>query len=324
MQEAVAININQEFAEDVKTGLTNYPKRLSSKYFYNEVGDQLFQRIMKLSEYYLTRAEYQVFDQWKHEILNSISPEKGDQFELVELGAGDGYKTKVLLRYFLSQRACFEYLPIDISQNALDGLELSLGAEIPNLNVRAIQGDYFHALTKLDYEQIPKLILFMGSNIGNFGHDDASKFLAGLGEHMKSFDRLLVGIDLKKDPQRILDAYNDSEGVTAEFNFNLLDRINEELEGNFDRNQFVHSPTYDPESGECRSYLLSKTDQKVVLDALDLTIEFEAWEPIHMEISKKYSLMEFKTLIKESGFEIERVFTDTEKLFADVLLKRAR
>ena len=239
MSQSIELDLDQQFALDVERGLTSQPKFLQSKYFYNAKGDELFQEIMNLEEYYLTRAEYQVFEQRKDAILSKIKSRIGDQsFELVELGAGDGYKTKILIRHFLDKGVDFQYIPIDISANVLEGLKLSLGVEVPSLEVRTNQGDYFDALAQLDYEEVPKVILQLGSNIGNFDYDDAVAFLKKLASHMKPFDHLLLGIDLKKEPSKILAAYNDKRKVTAEFNLNLLDRINEELGANFDRDEF--------------------------------------------------------------------------------------
>ena len=305
----------QQLAQDVFSGLRSNPKTLSSKYFYDEIGDKIFQEIMDLEEYYLTRSEYEIFETQKDEILNHISPEN-QPFNLVEFGAGDGYKTKILLQHFLQSEANFEYLPIDISENALSGLEMDLIKAFPDLNAAYLQGDYFEVLDEISHSSVNRnVVLFLGSNIGNFKKQEAINFLKELRKDLNPGDMLLIGIDLKKDPVKILTAYNDASGVTARFNLNLLDRINRELGGNFDTTQFRHHAHYDPISGECRSSLVSLTKQTV--EIADEKFEFDAWEPIHTEVSKKYSLKEIEELATKTGFNISENLTDQKKLFVD-------
>ncbi len=308
----------QQFTEDIKNGLAAEPKKLPSKYFYDKKGDKLFQQIMKLDEYYLTRAEYEVFETNKEEILGAISGDQG--FDFFELGAGDGYKTKLLLKYFVNQSVDFTYFPIDISGNVLKELKGALENEIPELNVTTLEGDYFKMLAKISKNQKKnKLILFLGSNIGNFNKEEAIGFLKLLRKSLTEGDFFLMGVDLKKHPAVILSAYNDAKGVTREFNLNLLDRINEDLGANFNRNQFIHSPLYDPVSGECRSYLISTADQQVSIPLTEETYHFEKWEPIHMEISRKYSLQELEEMAIEAGFEVKEHFMDSKGYFVDTL-----
>ncbi|MEQ9167590.1 MAG: L-histidine N(alpha)-methyltransferase, partial [Fulvivirga sp.] len=226
-----------QFATDVIEGLSSNPKRLPSKYFYDHKGDALFQQIMALDEYYLTRTEYTILDLYKAQILAHFQPDS-KAFNLIEFGAGDGYKTKVLLRHFINKNADFRYMPIDISGNVLEQLETSLKAELPALNVTPVCNHYFKALEELKEEKERNVILFLGSNIGNFTEEQADSFLKGLYDALKPDDILFIGFDLKKDPKVILDAYNDKQGVTAAFNFNLLDRINNEMGGNFNTSQF--------------------------------------------------------------------------------------
>ena len=305
----------QQFATDVISGLTSNPKTLSSKYFYDEIGDKIFQEIMGMEEYYLTRAEYEVFETQKEKILKLISPE-GQIFNLVEFGAGDGYKTKVLLEHFLQNKADFEYLPIDISENALSGLKGQLNKIFPELKAEYLQGDYFEVLDEISHSSVNRnVVLFLGSNIGNFKKQEAINFLNELRKDLNPGDLLLMGIDLKKDPDKILAAYDDPSGITARFNLNLLERINRELGGNFETSEFRHHSHYDPISGECRSALMSLTKQTV--DIADEKIEFDTWEPIHMEISKKYSLREIEALAAKTGFIVKENLTDQEKLFVD-------
>lgn len=311
--------MDDQFAQDVLKGLTATPKHLSSKYFYDEKGDALFQQIMELEEYYLTRTEYSILDNNKQELLDAING-SSTPFELIEFGAGDGLKTKILLRHFLNEGADFKYLPIDISQNALDKLSDDLAGELPGLTVNGLQGEYFEALKSLsEVDKTKKLVLFLGSNIGNFTNEQAASFLNQLATSLNTGDMLLIGIDLKKDPDTILDAYNDKQGVTRDFNLNLLHRINNELGGEFELDNFMHYPIYEPQTGEAKSFLLSKKEQNVNIHALNLSVHFEAWEAVHMEISKKYSSSEVQGLMRSAGFEVKTSFYDEKSYFVNVL-----
>ncbi|KYG76646.1 L-histidine N(alpha)-methyltransferase [Roseivirga echinicomitans] len=310
------------FAKDIHSGLTSNPKCLSSKYFYDEKGDQLFQAIMGLEEYYLTRCEFEIFDQQKVEILKRFLG-TDTSFNLVELGAGDGTKTKVLLNHFVSQGVDFSYSPIDISQHVLDVLSEDLEKSIPKLKVNAIQGDYFDALAKLNENHFQKeVVLFLGSNIGNFSNGSAPKFLKRLGDNLGSGDMLFIGFDLMKDPNVILSAYNDKLGVTKEFNVNLLRRINNELGANFDLEGYEHFPTYNPITGETKSHLVSNKAQEVFIEATGETYSFDAWEAIHMEVSQKYSLKTIHQLAEQAGFKVVKNFTDENEFYVDSLWEK--
>ena len=305
-------------AEDVFTGLQARNKYLSSKYFYDATGDELFQQIMHLDEYYLTRKELEIFNTHKQGILSAM--DDGKPFRIIELGAGDGLKTKVLLSYFIEQGVDFTYTPVDISGNVLEILEENLKQDIPELKIESFEGDYFDALAEISERPEKDIVFFLGSTIGNFSQEEAERFLTKLQEFLKAGDQLFLGVDLKKDPSIILNAYNDSQGVTREFNLNLLDRINSELGANFDRDQFQHYPYYNPHTGECRSYLISKIEQEVTIG--DDTFHFREWEAIFMEISKKYDQPQLKSLASVSGFEPIDSFLDKDRWFADVLWEK--
>ncbi len=310
------------FAKDIKLGLDESPKTLPSRYFYDEKGDVLFQKIMDLDEYYLTRAEFEIFVRQKDEILRAFQGD-AEAFRLVELGAGDGTKTKVLLSHFLDQDVSFTYSPIDISGNVLEQLKENLGDELPTLKVEPIVGEYFSALEDLAANDNTKeIVLFLGSNIGNFNVEAGVEFLTHVGENLSAGDMLLIGFDLMKSPQKVLAAYNDREGVTKAFNLNLLSRINEELGGNFNIDNFDHFPTYDPLTGETKSHIISTKDQEVYIEALDENFSFDAWEAIHTEVSQKYSMKMIETYAKKAGFEIVKNFTDSNKYFVDSLWKK--
>ena len=208
-------------------------------------------------------------------------------------------------------------------EKVLEELKESLTKELPMLKVNPIEDTYRDSLKKQVWQDgRPNLILFMGANLGNFGLDEAKNIIDHLRVGTKKGDHVLVGFDLKKNPQTILDAYHDEQGITKEFNLNLLDRINKELDGDFDRESFIHWPTYDPVSGECRSYLVSQKAQLVTIGAVNQTFEFEAFESIFTEISKKYSLSEIEHLAYLGGFEVQQNFMDSKGYFADVLWKK--
>ena len=305
--------------QDVLAGLSANPKFLPSKYFYDEQGSKLFQDIMGLPEYYLTRSELEVMQTHCGGLLSACQA-AGKPFDLIEFGAGDGLKTKVLLHHFTEQGAQFNYLPIDISGDALDQLVADLKEELPELQVTPLHNDYFGALGNLEKDpNRHRIVLFLGSNIGNFSDDGAVEFLSQLRQRILPGDQLLVGFDLKKDPRQILAAYNDARGVTAAFNLNLLKRINRELDANFDLDGFSHYPLYDPVSGEARSYLISLAEQEVTIGSLGHTFSFALAEPIHTEVSRKYDSDKIKELAARSGFEHSNDFQDSNRFFMNAL-----
>ncbi len=312
--------MNEQFANDILEGLTANPKWLPSKYFYDEAGDKLFQEIMGLSEYYLTNAEYQVLQKYKDKLLAHADGEK--QVNLIELGAGDGMKTKVLLSYFLKNHRGFTYIPIDISANALDLLESDLSKTYPNLHIKGIQGDYPGVLQTIKKEfNTRKLVLFLGSNLGNFSREAAKQFLEKLSASLSKGDLLLIGIDLQKDPMTILKAYNDKLGVTAKFNYNILHRLNRELGADFRIQNFYHYPVYEPRLGEARSYLVSKFHQEVTLQKINKTVTFVAGEAVLTEISRKYTLDQVHDLARLTGFDLIDNYLDDNAFFTDSLWK---
>jgi L-histidine N-alpha-methyltransferase len=309
--------INTDFAKDTIKGLEASQKRLFSKYFYDKKGDKLFQDIMAMPEYYLTNSEFEIFETQKAEILEYIN---GDDFDLIELGAGDGTKTKILLEYLVLQNADFQYLPIDISQNALDGLESDLNVIMPQVKVKPQQGDYFDVLKSLkNIGSRRKMVLFLGSNIGNFTKEEAVLFLKEMNASLAPNDLVLIGSDLKKDPSIIQLAYDDPAGITAAFNLNLLERMNRELGANFDIKEFKHWETYNPTTGETKSHIISKKAQVVHFSCLEKTFKFAAWEAIWVELSQKYNLQDLEKLAADSGFELVNHFLDKKVYFCDTL-----
>ncbi|GAK95451.1 hypothetical protein JCM19294_2233 [Nonlabens tegetincola] len=308
----------KEFQEHVKEGLTAYPKYLSSRYIYDEKGDVLFQKIMALPEYYLTQAEYNIIDQHKDALAQIAIDEKG--IDLIELGAGDGKKTKVLLKHLNDRKANFTYIPIDISQHSIDELTSSIKDLWPDMDVQGEQGRYFSVLDKLaSYNNRPKLIIVLGSNIGNLEHPEAIKFLEQIQNSMSDKDYLFMGFDQKKDPLTIQNAYSDKTGVTQEFNRNLLHRINKEMDANFPVDTFEHWESYDPETGTAKSFLLATQPCTVKINAIELDINFDKWETIHTEISQKYDDRTVEWLAQQAGLKIKEIYEDNDQLFKNYL-----
>ncbi len=306
-----------QFYEDVITGLQAPKKHLSSKYFYDKQGDILFQKIMNCKDYYLTRAEMSIFQHSSSHLADGIQAKEGP-FDLIELGAGDATKTFYLLQHLVEVKADFRYIPIDISAYILDVTERTLCQSLPNLAVFPIQGDYFDALQKAcKISSNKKVLMFLGSNIGNMNPQEAIAFGKQLSKMLNHGDRLIIGFDLKKNPAMILKAYNDSEGITSQFNLNLLRRINRELGGNFNLANFEHYQTYDPETGACKSYLVSLCKQ--VVNLRHTTISFEENETIYMEVSQKYDLKEIAEIAIESGFRPIHNCFDKDNYFVDAI-----
>ena len=307
------------FLNDVLNGLMAEKKFLSSKYFYDETGDRIFQQIMEMGEYYLTDAEMEILQHQTDELANVMVSNSG-AFDLIELGAGDATKSVHLLKTLLNRQIEFSYLPIDISQHVIEDLEENLPKKLPDLKVQGLNGDYFAMVKKAkSLSGRRKILLFMGANIGNMDVAEAKEFCKALRNELSPEDLLIIGFDLKKNPRQILAAYDDAAGITKSFNLNLLSRINRELDGDFEVDQFDHYASYDPETGACKSYLVSLKDQ--VVNIGDETISFAANEHIYMEISQKYSLKEINDLAMETGFTPTADFFDRQKYFVDTVWK---
>jgi len=312
---------NIQFYNDVVRGLSSFPKFLQSKYFYDATGDRLFQQIMHLPEYYLTRCEQEIF-LLQTKDLSAPVLQRFSQFDVLELGAGDATKSTHLLRYLVESGKEFTYYPVDISENVIQLLEAEMPKRIPGLEVQGLKGDYFDMIQKsYEVSQRRKLVLFLGSNIGNFSPGDAERFLLALNQNLRTGDLVLIGFDVKKAPKQILAAYNDRTGVTKAFNLNLLKRINTELDGDFDLTKFDHYPTYDPISGACKSYLISLADQEVHIG--EEIFFFYRNEPVWTELSQKYSEQEIAELAVHTGFRTVANFHDCRHDFQDTLWEKA-
>jgi L-histidine N-alpha-methyltransferase len=316
----LAARRSANFRKDVLDGLRAENKYLSSKYFYDETGDKLFQQIMACPEYYPTRCEMEIMQHQSGRMAQFFAG-YSSSFDLIELGPGDASKSWFLLRELQKEKAAFTYYPIDISSQVIGWLEDKLPATLPGIHVRGLNGEYMEKMHQVNtFSPNRKIVLFMGANIGNMNVAHATQFCRQLRDHLQPGDLLLIGFDLRKHPRTILDAYNDRQGITRAFNLNLLRRINDELAADFDLDQFEHYPVYDPGSGACKSYLISRTEQEVHIG--DKTIFFRENEPIFMEISQKYSLEETELMAVQAGFEPIHTFFDSKKWFADVLWQR--
>lgn len=310
-----------QFCKEITTSLQAQNKYLDSKYFYDAKGDALFKKIMNCKEYYLSRCELDILRLQSKNISQQIT-QSFKKFDIIELGPGDASKSIHLLRALKEAKTDFNYVPIDISQNIITHLEAHIPTAIHGLKIKGLSGEYLEMLQEYSTtSNTPKIILFLGSTIGNLNSNQALSFCKSLHQFLKPNDLLFIGFDLMKDPRTILAAYNDREGITKDFNLNLLKRINNELGGNFDLQSFEHFPTYNPQSGQCKSYLISKTDQTVYIEKSDTTIHFHAHEAIFMETSKKYSIEETEKLAVEAGFSVSNHFFDSKKWFVDSIWK---
>ena len=306
------------FFHDVIKGLSAPAKYLDSKYFYDKEGDRLFEQIMECEEYYLTRCELEIFSQQSGKMLTRIV-EFNEAFDVIELGAGNALKSGYFLEELAGRKIPFTYFPIDISENVISSLKADLPEQIPGLHMQALHGEYLEMLRKAcSLSPRKKVVLFLGSNIGNFTKEEAEKFCTEIRKLLAAGDMLLTGFDLTKNPRIIFDAYNDKAGITRMFNFNLLKRINKELEADFDTDQFEHFPTYDPHTGVCKSYLVSLADQVVCIGEADFVF-FRQGESILTEVCQKYSSQQVKTLAERTGFRLLHDFYDSKKWFVDSL-----
>ncbi len=310
------------FKSDVKDGLSASQKYLPSQYFYDAEGDKLFQAIMQMPEYYLTRSEFEIFSTSAKEIFDELQVGT-NSFDLVEFGAGDGTKTKILLERLLQTQANFKYIPIDISGDVLDGLKEDLNRRFPTLEVMPQNAEYFEALERIGKTtDRPKVILFLGSSIGNFLEERTLRFLGSLNDKLRQGDKTLIGFDLQKNPKIILDAYNDKQGITKAFNLNLLKRINQELNADFNLEAWDHFPFYDPESGFAKSYIISLKKQHVKVGEAGETYSFENGEVIHTEISRKYTIAQIEKLFTSTGFKVVKHFFDCKHYYVNTLAEK--
>ena len=310
-----------DFASDVRRGLTSTPKALPPKYFYDALGSHLFDAICLLPEYYLTRAEGEIFERHAPEIV--AEARRGDvRVTLFELGSGSAAKTRRIIEALLAAQGSLKYVPVDISPAALEASAHALLGDYDALSVAAYAADYDAALPRLGGEAeggARALVLFLGSNVGNFDRAEARAFLRRVREGLRAGDLLLLGADLKKDAAALEAAYDDELGVTAAFNLNLLARINRELGANFCVRDFRHVALYDEGEGRVEMHLESLREQNVRVGALGLDVTFGAGERLHTENSYKYSPAELSALADETRFRLARTWLDARGRFSSNL-----
>ena len=305
-----------DFATDVRTGLTAARKSLPPRWFYDDIGSALFDTICFLPEYYVTRTEAQILTSFREEIVSSFGP----HIRMVELGSGMARKTRILLDAMEGE---IEYAPVDVDASILERSGRDLLSEYPRLRITAVCSDFAHpsiALGVLPRTRARTVVLFLGSTIGNLDPDEAVSMLRDLRSALAPGEALFLGADLRKSPAVLEPAYDDPLGVTAAFNLNVLGRINRELGGAFDLSSFRHRAFYDAQHGRIEMHLVSRIAQRVRIEALDLEIAFEEGESIHTESSYKHDASTLARLADASGFAIERTWTDAQNYFADVLM----
>lgn len=308
---------SEQLFNDIIIGLRQTPKKLPSKYFYDTKGDKLFQDIMNSPEYYLTDCELEIFTTQSQRMVDLIS-NSDEPFDLIELGPGDCLKSFHLLQKLIQGKKKFTYVPIDISENIVRYLKGTLPVELPGLHVNGLKGDYFDMLDKATaISGNRKIILCLGGNIGNMPKDEAILFLNELHGHLVTGDIVILGFDLVKNPNIIRAAYDDGAGITGRFNLNLLERINRELDADFNLDLFEHFCTYNPENGACKSYLISLADMEIHIQGE--IIRFKKDEFIWMEISQKYTISQINELAYLAGFLPLDNLLDSKNWFTDTI-----
>ena len=311
--------IEKSFADEVSFSLTQNSKSISPKFFYDRKGSELFEKICDLSEYYPTRTEIDILQNLKESFANYVD----DSFRLVELGSGSSVKTRLILDILNKFQEKIEYFPIDISEILTESSSL-LQKDYENLHITGIIDTYEGGLEFIkNYDNKKNLIIFLGSSFGNFIPEDGKKFLKKINSTMKDNDLFLIGLDLVKNKETLENAYNDSKGITAQFNLNVLSRINDELGADFNLNNFIHYTRYNEDEQRIEMYLKSLTEQFIVIQKANLSITLKKNELIHTEHSHKYKLSQIKELMNKTGFNIKHIWLDKNNYFALVLVSKS-
>jgi L-histidine Nalpha-methyltransferase len=304
-------------ADDVFDGLTHTPKSLPPKYFYDHVGSALFERITRLPEYYLTRVEHGLLRSMAAPLIRDLAPE-----DLVEIGSGASIKTHYFLDALDGTRGRIRYIPVDVDAQMVDAAAERLMHAYPFLDVHAVIGDFERHLNHVPPPSGRRLVAFLGSTIGNLEPGGRHELLLQLGRLLRREDRLLLGVDLVKDPAILEAAYNDRQRVTEEFNRNILRVVNRELDANFDLRAFGHRAFYDPIAHRIEMHLFAHSPQAVSISALELTVHIAASESIWTESSYKFTYDSSAAMLRSAGLSVERWLTDPAGQFALVLAGR--
>ena len=310
--------IEKTFADEISFSLNNSPKFINPKYFYDKKGSELFEKICSLPEYYLTRTEIDILKN----LHSDLSEYLDDSFRLVELGSGSSVKTRLILDVLNENQNKIEYFPIDISEILTESSEL-LQRDYDDLHITGIIDTYEGGLEFIEkYDDKKNLILFLGSSYGNFTTDDGKIFLQKINSVMKKEDLFLIGLDLVKDKKILENAYDDSQGITAKFNLNVLSRINDELDADFILNNFKHVAKYNEKDQRIEMYLQSLVNQYVIISKANLSFKLKQGELIHTEHSHKYTLPQIQELMKITGFEIKQKWLDVNQYYSLILASK--
>ncbi|GAB1539179.1 L-histidine N(alpha)-methyltransferase [Scytonema sp. NUACC21] len=301
--------------KDVIQGLNKYPKILPSKYFYDNRGSEIFEKICELPEYYPTRTEASILQQCADEISQITGA-----CELVELGSGSSTKTLFLLDAYQKKSNYCRYIPVDVSGGMLKSTVLKLQKKYPIFSIEGLIGTYEQALVKLESTFArSRMIFFLGSSLGNFPPQECEIFLKQVASTLQAGDYFLLGIDLQKSKEILEPAYNDNQGVTAAFNLNMLSHLNWRFQGNFDINLFTHKAIYNQADSQIEMYLQCQENHWITLEILDLKVSFQAGESILTEISRKFNLVDMQKQLEEKGLKIVKTWTDPQQWFGLIL-----
>ncbi len=310
--------IEKSFADEVSYSLTQNSKFINPKFFYDKKGSELFEKICDLYEYYPTRTEISILQNLKENLSQYVD----DSFRLVELGSGSSVKIRLILDILNKFQEKIEYFPIDISEILTESSSL-LQKDYENLYITGIIDTYEGGLEFLkNYDDKKNLIIFLGSSFGNFIPADGKKFLQKINSTMKDDDLFLIGLDLVKNKKTLENAYDDSKGITAQFNLNVLSRINDELDADFNLNNFIHYAKYNEDQQRIEMYLQSLVEQYVVIPKANLSLTLKKDELIHTEHSHKYKLSQIKELMNQTGFNIKHIWLDENNYFALTLASK--
>ena len=310
--------LQKTFAEELSQSIRKKQKSINPKFFYDQKGSELFEKICTIPEYYLTRSEISILNH----LDGKLQPHLHGDFRLVELGSGSSQKTRILIDILTKLQNHVEYFPIDVSK-ILKSSSITLQSDYKKLHITGIIDNYESGLEFIkNYDDMKNLIVFLGSSFGNFEPESGINFLRRINSLMKKDDLFLIGLDLVKNKDMLRSAYDDSQGITSQFNLNILSRINSELRGNFDKHKFTHYVVYDESKQKIEMYLRSLIKQTVEIPNADLTLEIDENELIHTENSYKYTIPQIEQMFTTSGFLIRDIWYDEKGYFCSVLLSK--
>lgn len=301
-------NTINQFVKDILDGFRSIPKYLPSKYLYDSSSEALLRQLYNREEYYYDKCILEILKNESPRILDLFY--KKGRFKLIDIGIEEHSSTNVLLSHFWAQNAKFDYIPISDSTHELQHLVVELWKDYPTLNIFPLVGDYTEILYDLKSDKTRKVIFFLSKNIGNYRFEEAVEIVQNLSSLLNDGDMVLIGFDLKKDPHTIKSAMNDQQGISKTISMNLLERINSTLSGNINPNNFIHTPIYDPETGEYKNFLVSTKNQNVRLALINEEVFFRAWETILLDTGKKYDEEEVYFLELCSGFSPKQYLYD--------------